>query len=296
MKKVIAFLQGGLGNQCFIYAAARAAALRAGAELALDGSYFLDDKIYKRRFALGDFNFAGEKLPNAAKPIRLFRKIRYVLLRDRVSQVGNYFCDQSPFVFRPLPANWHGALAIDGYFQSEKYFNDVADQILADFELKDSGWIEHDPIASQIRATENSVFLHVRSYKEVPGGEDGHCAMRLQSYYRDALAHLEGVLPSPGRVFVFSDDVEWAKTNVLSGIAEKSRFDFVFNGENSSQLRDFTLMRLCKHGILADSTFSWWAGWLGEREWIKKGAQPIRLHVNKQVLNADLWPDRWIAV
>lgn len=295
MKRVCAYLQGGLGNQCFIYAAARAAAVRADAELTLDGSYFLEDKIYRRRFALGDFNCAGKRPANVAKPLRLFRKMRYALLRDRLSQLGNYVCDRRPFMFRPLPTNWHGTLTVDGYFQSERYFQDVADQILADFTLKDSTWIEHDPLALQIRATESSVFLHVRSYKEVPGEEDGRCAMRLVQYYRDALARLEGLLQS-GRVFVFSDDVEWAKANVLAGIVQRSRLEFVFNGTDSSQLRDFTLMRLCKHGILADSSFSWWSGWLGEREWQKKGVRPLRLHVNKQVLNADLWPDRWIAV
>lgn len=295
MKKVVAFLQGGLGNQCFIYAAARAAALRADAELVLDGSYFLEDKIYRRRFALDNFGCAGQRTSDVAKPVRLFRKMRYVLLRDRLSQFGHYICDRRPFMFRPLPANWCGTLIVDGYFQSERYFQDVADQILADFALKDTTWIGQDPLALQIRSAENSVFLHVRSYKEVPGEEDGRCAMRLVRYYRDALARLKGVLQS-GRVFVFSDDIEWAKANVLADISDRSHFEFTFNEVGSSQLRDFTLMRLCKHGILADSSFSWWAGWLGERSWLREGVRPLRYHVNKHVLNADFWPDRWIAI
>lgn len=296
MKRVCAYLQGGLGNQCFIYAAVRAAALRTGAELVLDGSYFLEDKIYRRKFVLDSFSLHTLPLcASALKTTRLFRRLRYALLRDMVSRLGNYVCDRRPFMFRPLPTNWHGTLTVDGYFQSERYFQDVADQILADFALKDSAWMEHDSLALQIRDTENSVFLHVRSYKEVPGEEDGKCALRLVQYYRDAIAHIEGLVQS-GRVFVFSDDIEWAKVNVLSGISDRSRLEFVFNGADSSQLRDFTLMRLCKHGILADSSFSWWAGWLGEREWQQKGVRPLRFHVNKLVLNADFWPDRWIAV
>lgn len=295
MKKVVAFLQGGLGNQCFIYAAARAASLRADAELAFDGSYFLEDNIYRRRFALGYFDYAGQRTADVAKPLRLLRKIRYALLRDRLSRLGNYVCDRRPFMFRPLPNNWRGTLTVDGYFQSERYFQDVADQILADFALKDATWIEQDPLASQIRDTENSVFLHVRSYKEVPGEEDGKCAMRLVQYYRGAIGHIEGLLQS-GRVFVFSDDIEWAKANVLEGIEERSRLEFVFNGADSSQLRDFTLMRLCKHGILADSSFSWWAGWLGERESLVQGGNPIRIRVNRRIMNDDFWPERWLAI
>ena len=89
MKRVVAFLQGGLGNQCFIYAAARAVALRANTELALDGSYFLEDKIYRRRFALDYFDYAGQRTADVVKPLRLFRKIRYALLRDRLLRLGN---------------------------------------------------------------------------------------------------------------------------------------------------------------------------------------------------------------
>ena len=82
MKRVIAYLQGGLGNQCFIYAAARAAALRTGAELILDGSCFLADKIYRRKFSLEPFGIV-ESSDSSLFLTRIFRRYRYVLLRDR---------------------------------------------------------------------------------------------------------------------------------------------------------------------------------------------------------------------
>ena len=294
-KIVRAYLKGGLGNQCFIYAAARAAVLRTGSELLLDGSYFKEDKVYRRSFSLDCFNYAGTKVADASRAERMFRKVRYALLRDRRQRLGNYCCDMRPFRYRPLPKDWCGTLVLDGYFQSERYFSDVREHILADFTLKDATWLESDPLANQIRTAEHSIFLHVRSYKEVPGKEDGRCAMWLVRYYRDALLRLEGELPS-GRVFVFSDDIEWARVNVLAGIEGKSRLEFVFNGAGSSQERDFALMRLCRHGILADSSFSWWAGWLGEQECMQKGVKSLRLHVDKYVLNADFWPERWVAI
>ena len=296
MRKVVAYLQGGLGNQCFIYAAARAAALRTGAELVLDGSYFLDDKIYRRKFALDEFSLRTPRpRVSALKAIRLFRRLRYVLLRDRVSRFGNYCCDRRPFKFRPLPDNWLGTLTLDGYFQSEKYFYGQRDQILKDFTLIDDSWIKSDRLAHEIAKTENPVFLHVRSYKEVPGKENGECAMQLVDYYRNAVAYMNGHVSS-GRLFVFSDDIQWAKANVLAGLGRMSDLPIVFNDTGSSQLRDFTLMRMCRHGIVADSSFSWWAGWLGEQERLQRGESPIRIHVNRMVLNEDFWPERWVSV
>ena len=296
MRKVVAYLQGGLGNQCFIYAAARAAALRGGAELLLDGSYFLDDKIYRRKFALDEFSLRTPRpCVSALKAIRLFRRLRYVILRDRVSRFGNYVCDRRPFKFRPLPDSWNGTLTLDGYFQSEKYFYDQREQLLKDFTLKDDSWLGSDWLAQEIAKTEHSIFLHVRSYKEVPGKENGECALRLINYYRDAIAYVHAHVPS-GRLFVFSDDIQWAKANVLPDLERISRLPITFNDVDSSQLRDFTLMRMCRHGIAADSSFSWWTGWLGEQERLQQGESAIRIHVNRMVLNEDFWPERWVSV
>ena len=88
MNSVVAYLQGGLGNQAFIYAAARALSLRTGASLLLDGGYFLDDKTYHRAFSLAPF---GMELTSASPSFstRLLRRFRYALLRDHVSHVGN---------------------------------------------------------------------------------------------------------------------------------------------------------------------------------------------------------------
>lgn len=296
MNEVKAYLQGGLGNQCFIYAAARAAALRTGAELVLDGSYFLADKIYRRTYALDAFKTSDFKLQTSNSKLQVFlRRLRYVLLRDKVSRIGNYVCDKRPFKFRPLPDSWHGTLTLDGYFQSEKYFYDHREQILKDLTLKDDSWRVSDRLAQEIAKTEHSIFLHVRSYKEVPGKENGECALKLIDYYRDAIAYVNAHVPS-GRLFVFSDDIEWARHHVLPSAQQTSRLQITFNDVASSQLRDFTLMRMCRHGIVADSSFSWWAGWLGEQEHVLRGDRALRLHVNKIVMSADFWPERWEAI
>ena len=78
---------------------------------------------------------------------------------------------------------------------------------------------------------------------------------------------------------------------MLAGIP----FEFAYD-TGGGYLRDFMLMRLCRHGVVADSSFSWWAGWLGEQDRLARGESALRLHVDRRVMNDDYWPDRWVAV
>lgn len=296
MKRVIAYLQGGLGNQCFIYAAARALALRAGATLSFNLDLFLEDRVYRRRLGIDSFVCDMTCLPVSGKVRRMIESLRSRLSGRFCAGWGDYRCDCRPYKYRPLPLVWEDALLLDGYWQSEKYFLDAKEQLLHDFRLKDGSWVVSDPLARQIRSEANSIFLHVRSYKEVPGKSDGRCAIDMRGYYRNALRYLRGRMGN-GTVFVFSDDLGWSRRHVLTDdVLKDSPFNFVFDSANSSQLRDFTLMRMCKHGIVADSSFSWWAGWLGEQDRLSRGEEGLRLHVNRRVMNDDFWPDRWIAI
>ena len=295
MKSVYAYLHDGLGNQCFIYAAARALALRAGVDLVLNTDRFPYDG-YGRRFALEPFHCVLPLAPVRPYPVRVCEGLRSRLATRFGCRFGNYVCEARPFRYRPLPTDWRGRLVLDGYWQSELYFADCKEQIVRDFRLKDEGWLRADALAGRIRQAEHSIFLHVRSYKEVPGREDGQCALRLTDYYRNALRFLAERVPG-GEVFVFSDDLPWARRHVLTDeVTRGLPFAFVYDDGASSQLRDFTLMRLCRHGIVADSSFSWWAGWLGEQEWLARGATAWRLRVDRRVNNYDFWPARWVAV
>ena len=166
---------------------------------------------------------------------------------------------------------------------------------MQDLQLKDDTWLYADPFAKEVLRTEQSIFLHVRSYREVPGKENGECALRMKGYYANALDYVGRHIPD-GRIFVFSDDIEWTKTRFMPQLIQDCRLPLIFNDGKSSQLRDFSLMRLCKHGIIADSSFSWWAGWLGEQEWLERGESPIRIRVDRRVLNDDFWPERWVVI
>ncbi len=228
-KSITAYLQGGLGNQCFIYAAARALALRTHSRLRFNADLLLEDKVYKRRLALEAFNCALGEIEVRAKPCRVLESLRSRLATRLGGGVGNYRAEKRPFAYAALSTAWRGRLVLDGYWQSERYFEDCRAEILRDFQLKDDAWLKTDPLARQIEVSENSVFLHIRTYKEVPGKEDGRCARQMVEYYRNALAYLAAKL-TKATVFVFSDDVDWARQNILTGDVLKGiPFSIVYN-------------------------------------------------------------------
>ncbi len=294
MKKVVAYLQGGLGNQSFVYAAARALAIDAGAQLECDGRLFCMDKVFKRRLELDQFecNLGKVKVPGW-----LHRKVYNLCRLKCKALLGRNYYDEVSKHFVKIDSDFAGSRKLDGYWQSEKYFYAHRDVILDDFRLKDSSWIERDCVATEILAEDESCFCHVRSYKDIPSMKNGQDIDKMADFYRRALECLKSRVKF-GKLFVFSDDLEYAR-KALAGVPglnvvyvdSSTKPDGV-----SGSLRDFTLMRMCKHGIVANSSFSWWAGWLGEQERLAKGESPIRIHINEHCNNDDFWPERWVAV
>ena len=294
MKKVVAYLQGGLGNQSFVYAAARALAIDAGAQLEYDGRLFRMDKVFKRRLELDQFEC---KLGKIKTPGWFHRKVWNLCRLKYKTLLGRNYHDEASKCFVKLDADFTGTLKLDGYWQSEKYFYAHRDVILDDFRLKDSSWIKQDSIAATIASEVESCFCHVRSYKDIPNMKDGQDIDKMADFYRRALEFLKRRVKFD-KLFVFSDDLEYAK-KALVDVAGLNVVcvDFSTKPDGvSGLLRDFTLMRMCKHGIVANSSFSWWAGWLGEQERLAKGESPIRIHINEHCNNDDFWPERWVAV
>lgn len=293
--KLVALLRGGLGNQLFIYAAARALALECDAELVFDTRTFLLDKVYRRSLALDAF---ACDLRLRRCPSYVYAKIWSQIRRRMPSllEACGWQIEKPPFTYKKIDTDWSGIKVLDGLWQSERYFYRHRHQIVNDLKLKDESWIGDDGTAVEIMSEKHATFLHVRSYTDIPGKQDYSAALPAR-YYANALSRLKALCPGARKIFLFSDDLKWAVERIVP-LASANDFEIVPVGlhEKSSQLRDFSLMRLCKHGIVANSSFSWWAGWLGEREWLRNGEIPIRIHADIRGMNDNYWPARWERV
>ncbi len=263
MSTVVARIRGGLGNQLFCYAAARRLALANGADLALDTvSGFARDWRYRRRCQLQRFAIPAraatpaERLEPCERARRALQKWRARLCPFERRR----YLEEKSFGFDPrlLSRKIAGTVILDGLWQSEAYFRDVADTIRRDLRMAPPDDPENRRWTDTIRAAGQAVGVHVRWF-EPPGGPAPHNAP--PAYYRRALAWIAQRVAAP-RFFVFSDDP--AAAGALLAAAGTRADVIAHNRGDALAWADFWLLRQCRHFIIANSTFGWWGAWLGE--------------------------------
>ena len=286
---VITRLIGGLGNQMFQYACGRRLADCCGVPLKVDVSGFSAYPL--RQFVLHKFNIRAE----VASPdeVRSFSGSSRIArwLRSRISwgRSLRHYRERS-FSFDPALLTADGNVYLDGYWQSEKYFIDIADAIRQDFTLHDLPDGANLALLDSVQACE-SISLHVRRGDYVSNPETnavhGVCDV---SYYQQAVAHVGERVSSP-HFFVFSDDPVWARENLTFS------FPTTFvdcNGPDQPQ-EDLRLMAACRHNILANSSLSWWGAWLNANSG-KTVIAPRQWFRDPKVDTGDLIPAGWIRL
>jgi hypothetical protein len=292
---LIVRLKGGLGNQLFEYAAAHALALRSQVPLWLDTTSGFRGDPYGRRYELGSFKVQGEitdERSAAELGIRadLFRKFvkRRELLRMHV--LGR--------TFDPAIYNLHikRPMVLDAYCQSPHYFQEIEELLRRELEFKTIPPGLTDRSVQQI-VQENSVCLHIRRLfaKQADGSIQQSVANFYGTsdiaYFRSAIRELAAT-HGRLRIFVFSDDIGWAQQN--AGVFEAGGCS-VNVIDDDDPFRNFYLMRLCKHFIIANSTFSWWAAWLGQYS-MKTVCVPPVWNRGERRFPRDLFPPAWKIV
>jgi len=283
---------GGLGNQMFQYAAGRCLAHLHKTELKLDLSFLNKDpqnKYTKRDYKLDVFNckteFAGETDISSFLPLDK-GKITNTLMRKLPILYSKIVANESGHKFFKEFYSFPGDVYLNGFWQSENYFEPVADLIRNDFTLKEALHAGNLQLYNRITAC-NSLSLHVRRGDYVTNKESnsyhGTCS---PDYYQRAIEYTRS-LNKDLEVFVFSDDIEWARENLITDLP----VHFV-DGNNPGEV-DMHLMASCKHNIIANSSFSWWGAWIN--------ANPGKIVVAPQKWFSaseapDIYPENWVKI
>ena len=144
---------------------------------------------------------------------------------------------------------------LSGFWQNEKYFSSIKKSIVDDFTPKNGISTTAEKYLEKIKSS-NSISLHVRRGDYVYNANATHGLCDI-NYYKRALDFIEKDIKD-GNVFIFSDDIAWCK-NEFAFLKQK----FFIEG-TKSEVDDLTLMKNCKHNIIANSTFSWWGAWLNQ--------------------------------
>lgn len=247
---IVCRLKGGLGNQMFQYATAKALSIHWDVPLAIDTTRFQYDRIYRRTYELGNFNISApiaqtDELNLLNKGTRVQRPILRKLeaiWRNRLRR--NYF----PYL-RKWPFRNH--LCLDGWWQSELHFRDIRPTLLEEFSARTRLGEADNKLAALIMNTE-SVAVHFR--------RNNYPVLCPLNYYRRAIDVMCNQVSSP-HFFLFTDDKQ------LPDVGLEGRYPTttVNSVDAKPALAEFELMRLCKHHIIANSTFSWWGAWLCRR-------------------------------
>lgn len=248
-RKVIVELRGGLGNQLFQYAAARAIAIRNDVPLYVDGERGFENDPYRRQYALAPFRIQAEPLPaNERPPRRLRARVFEILEKAAMRGVGR--------TFWPAVRHWQvrSVICLRGYFQSPLYFEDVQQQVREELQLIETPVV--DPGLTRALAAPHTVSVHVRRQH---GAAEGRSFGLRAAYYDRALRALSAAAPI-SRVFAFGDDPAWLAD--ATEVASRYQTTTIRTG---SDIADFFLMQQCHHHVIANSTFSWWAAWLGHK-------------------------------
>jgi Glycosyl transferase family 11 len=281
---IIVNIYGGLGNQLFQYAAGRQLAEKNHTRLKLDIENYKRDN--RRSYSLHHFNIQ-EKFctPFDKKIINGKERVRKFLNKKESPAI---YTEQN-LSFDKKVLELGNNTYLDGYWQSEKYFNGIEKIIRTEYRMKEPLSGINKMFADKIESL-NAVSIHVRrgDYVKDKNANAGHGVCGLD-YYQQAIAYLTGTLAHP-YFFIFSDDMEWTRTNLSTGSHPVEYIDH----NAAADYEDLRLMSLCKHHIIANSSFSWWGAWLNES--VGKKIIAPKKWFRAPVTNDDLIPEGWITL
>jgi len=247
-KKLYVRLHGGLGNQLFQVASGYGIAKKHDMILILVSDYRKESFPHQ------------EEVDTYIKT--LFSTFR-IIHRDHLPEIAHYYEMDNVQCFQYNESLGEDSIYIEGYLQTEKYFKEYREDILALFK----------PYNLRL----DSYFIHVRRGDFLKA--DLH-RIDLDDYYQRAISYIEAVDPH-SHYYIVSDDIPYCKN-----LFESLNKTFV-EGDMA-----FSIMTSCKGGICANSTFSWWGSYLIDREkivilpkqWVNNGHDNADLYYEGSII------------
>jgi len=288
---IVVKVQGGLGNQLFQYSIGRALSLKHGVKLYLDTSFFripLPSDVTPRKFELDDYNLSYEIADDTIYAKFFSDKLS---LWDRLMiKIGKYdsfkILKEPRFEFDPNVSSISNNLYLDGYWQTALYFQSINTTLRKELKLNFAGNVK--PELFKRVQNKNSISIHFRrgDYLSEKKNEEWHGVVPM-AYYEQALDLMLNKVSDPF-LFVFSDDIQWTKANFNPQLP----VEYV---NTLSATLDMELMSLCKHNILANSSFSWWGAWKNYNP-EKIVVAPRKWFQTDKMNTRDLFPADWITI
>lgn len=287
-------MHGRLGNQMFRYACARALQIKTGQDILVSFNYVRRmfspekqacfDKGWENSlqfFKVPKMNeYLGTKRllfvnPNIlqclvgifyyalAKNKRIRKSLQGIYNMQKpwmpiLDKFGLYCFSNGYYPFHNMKAKDY---YLDGALECSKYFNDIRDVILDEFTPKASP-LEHNASLYKELAESDSVCVTIRTFREVAGDKNTFNLYKVcdNEYYLRGMLYIKQRFPK-AKFLICSDDIEYVKQNF-----NFSGFDVIYESGNDPVWEKLRIMYSCKHFVISNSSFSWWAQYLSRHE------------------------------
>lgn len=288
---IIVNIIGGLGNQMFQYAFYKALLVK-GIEVKVDISCFKDYKVHngyelERIFNINPVKATMQQCYDLGKPRndifhKILRKIGFSVKKNSYYEQGAI----ESFQYIPEKYDFTKNMYLNGYWANPKWFSDIDKDIRNDFTFLNPINDENKRVEEDI-LNSNSVSLHVRRGDYLKYDiYQGICT--IEDYYSKAIRYIRERVEN-AKFFIFSNDIKYCKNNLS---IENIRY--ISNNVGLNSYKDMYLMTKCKHNIVANSTFSFWGGYLNNNNY-KIVICPHKF-LNLDYDKEDIFPDNWIKI
>lgn len=289
---IIVKLMGGLGNQMFQYAAGRCLAVANKDTLKMDLNYYRNQPVgdVPRKYELNNFKIVAEIATDEEilnlKPKNHFSKmLSHIKQSIGISHTSSFiephfnYCEK----FHDIKTDVY----LNGYWQSAKYFENIEYLIREELHPVFSGRQDTVELLRRISSS-NSLCINVRRTDFLNNKFLGYMDI---DYYLEALTVMGKMVGNTNK-YIFSDDICWCRekfgnmpnTTVVGH--EYAGIDFI----------DYLyLMHSCKHFIIPNSSFAWWAAWLSTNPG-KQIIAPLCWFNDSSIDSSDIVPDTWIRI
>lgn len=280
---------GGLGNQMFqlaFYISLKHKNKNVKLDIIGFETYQLHNGYeLERIFNINNVNYA------CVNDIRKFNETNVPIFLKRVVRILKNLFGKNKYIIERIRSfdNKYYEMEncyLEGYWQSEKYFENVKNEIREIFTFPEIVDEHNSQILKKIKATE-SIGIHVRrgDYIDHPYFV-GICT---EVYYQKAINYLLSRVQNP-HLYFFSNDIDWCRESFKFSIPT---YFIDWNKKDNSYI-DMQLMAQCKHNIIANSTFSWWGAWLNSNP-DKIVIAPTKI-INGDNDVIDLIPKSWVKI
>jgi len=311
-KKIIIRLSNELGNQMFMYASSFGISKKLKRSLLVDNETAYLSRKNISKYGLNNFKITSEIAPNNYKFLSTKGYIKRKILKkiDFFKRNKNFFTEYkdnyklTEYNSEIFTKSFSNTVYLEGYFETQKYFIDIKDDIINEFNFKDSEKYKKSPFYTQLNQ-ENSVAICIRQNRFGEGvGKKNNIKNLAKSvnfskeqiiYINKSIEFFKSKINNP-IFYLLSNDFNELDNSLFIEKANKVIHSGNIDPNIDKRCLDLFLLTQCKNHIVIPSSFNWWGAWLSQKK-DKTILRPSDSFFSVfKINNKDFWPETWTKI